>query len=111
MKYLWRVSILHLDYVTPLAGVWIEIEELKSPLNAKSVTPLAGVWIEIVHAIPDISGFGVTPLAGVWIEILSLQALSQILQSLPSRECGLKFLLLAPLLPQALRHSPRGSVD
>ena len=35
------------DIVTPLAGVWIEIEE-DALLDAHiSVTPLAGVWIEI----------------------------------------------------------------
>ena len=34
--------------VTPLAGVWIEIQDTGSP-NAwySTVTPLAGVWIEI----------------------------------------------------------------
>ena len=33
--------------VTPLAGVWIEINLAKSISSLAIVTPLAGVWIEI----------------------------------------------------------------
>ena len=78
--------------VTPLAGVWIEINttatkflltlslplrecglkftETAAKLGRDIVTPLAGVWIEInkVEAIKN--AITVTPLAGVWIEIL-----------------------------------------
>ena len=78
-------------FVTPLAGVWIEIGKLEYksialmslPLREcglKSsppcihtlltrVTPLAGVWIEMVTANSESNGYNVTPLAGVWIEI------------------------------------------
>ena len=34
------------------------------------VTPLAGVWIEILAPLDRTLPFVVTPLAGVWIEIL-----------------------------------------
>ena len=34
-------------WVTPLAGVWIEISYLPAAGCKNSVTPLAGVWIEI----------------------------------------------------------------
>ena len=33
--------------VTPLAGVWIEIQNAKAGGIKGDVTPLAGVWIEI----------------------------------------------------------------
>ena len=35
--------------VTPLAGVWIEIDLAAANLFATSVTPLAGVWIEMLY--------------------------------------------------------------
>ena len=53
----------------------------------------------------------VTPFAGVWIEIWKGSAhLSIPTESLPSRECGLKFqhFLCREVVP---RHSLRGSVD
>lgn len=34
--------------VTPLAGVWIEIDYWRFDQKCKPVTPLVGVWIEIV---------------------------------------------------------------
>ena len=37
--------------VTPLAGVWIEIEKIFDDPQLTAVTPLAGVWIEIVKWI------------------------------------------------------------
>jgi len=76
--------------VTPLAGVWIEIQiaVTNSPVTPV-VTPLAGVWIEINLRAIDTASFLVTPLAGVWIEISSRKQLRQLLR----------------------RHSPCGSVD
>ena len=38
--------------VTPLAGVWIEIEGCEWFALSHIVTPLAGVWIEIIILIP-----------------------------------------------------------
>ncbi len=35
-------------YVTPFAGVWIEIKAGREELRSKVVTPFAGVWIEIL---------------------------------------------------------------
>ena len=34
--------------VTPLVGVWIEIESELKTIITNIVTPLVGVWIEIV---------------------------------------------------------------
>ena len=102
--------------VTPLAGVWIEISlfgcadcflsslpsrecGLKLPAYSLhfcpgAVTPLAGVWIEI--ALYHRSGHYqcVTPLAGVWIEISDSLQKPASKVSLPSRECGLKSVVL-----------------
>ena len=55
-----------------------------------TVTPLAGVWIEIENERIKDENARVTPLAGVWIEMMKdIRGLSTI-SSLPSRECGLK---------------------
>ncbi len=63
-----------------------ECQDLFNP-----VTPLAGVWIEIVNTRCFICSCCVTPLAGVWIEIGFSVVDILTLLSLPSRECGLKF--------------------
>ena len=79
--------------VTPLAGVWIEIVKSSESCAPSGVTPLAGVWIEIVEERIDRIIDGVTPLAGVWIEIQTAhKPVSANAKSLPSRECGLKFI-------------------
>ena len=41
-------------------------------------------------------GFRVTPYAGVWIEICAEVGYCPVCGSLPTRECGLKFLFLHP---------------
>ena len=38
---------MYAENVTPLVGVWIEIDVYCSRLIADTVTPLVGVWIEI----------------------------------------------------------------
>ena len=80
-------------WVTPYAGVWIEISEsfekvqccLRHSLRGSVdwndvyggwkpnpyVTPYAGVWIEIFFTSLWNNAEGVTPYAGVWIEILT----------------------------------------
>ena len=74
--------------VTPYAGVWIEITNVPWLFHIINVTPYAGVWIEIR---PDVE-------SGIWRG------------SLPTRECGLKFLKLSTdFIPEC--HSLRGSVD
>ena len=76
-------------WVTPLAGVWIEIKSKIAQKNTKVVTPLAGVWIEMIASFIQHESNIVTPLAGVWIEILYDTF----------------------LLYDDTRHSPCGSVD
>ena len=39
--------ILDIFAVVPLAGTWIEIEEVQEFWKAALVVPLAGTWIEI----------------------------------------------------------------
>ena len=99
------------NLVTPFAGVWIEIVYSKHGSKNHSVTPFAGVWIGILSRRKRRKESAVTPFAGVWIEI-RLLPLSYVIsaQSLPSRECGLKF---CPTVHVSLhdRHSLRGSVD
>ena len=70
--------------------MWIEIYILRDPGSENTVTPLAGVWIEIDKVIGEIRAICVTPLAGVWIEINILRTSSHSKPSLPLRECGLK---------------------
>ena len=53
----------------------------------------------------------VTPFAGVWIEIVKCTMRIMLLVSLPSRECGLKYLCTSYLIRIINRHSLRGSVD
>ena len=54
----------------------------------------------------------VTPFVGVWIEITFAHVLLlSICTSLPSWECGLKFLLYKKYTLFSLSHSLRGSVD
>ena len=55
------------------------------------VTPFAGVWIEIELLRKPRPWFIVTPFAGVWIEIGLYSCCFLFCQSLPSRECGLKY--------------------
>ena len=38
-------------FVTPLAGVWIEISTIPADHSGVYVTPLAGVWIEIAPSV------------------------------------------------------------
>ena len=70
MKSLSNAVAIELYFVTPYAGVWIEIYRFFTIFNKSNVTPYAGVWIEIgsygIYAV----WMGVTPYAGVWIEIL-----------------------------------------
>ena len=60
-------------------------------LKGKYVTPLAGVWIEITPFAALTGHDAVTPLAGVWIEIFGYHSLPSVISSLPLRECGLKY--------------------
>ena len=74
------------------------------------VTPYAGVWIEMIVSNNDSRLFCVTPYAGVWIEIEITPYISSRSESLPTRECGLKFFQKSTIGFDH-RHSLRGSVD
>ena len=49
--------------------MWIEIGESETVRTEQGVTPLAGVWIEIETRTGTEAILLVTPLAGVWIEM------------------------------------------
>ena len=88
-----------MPYVTPLAGVWIEIPTWVHPLEHLPSLPLreCGLKLQCFNGLA--AGDRVTPLAGVWIEILGVILTQGNIASLPLRECGLKFLSdLAPVL-------------
>ena len=74
------------------------------------VTPYAGVWIEIRQKKLTYDKLWVTPYAGVWIEICLLKHSTDFILSLPTRECGLKFLKDFATASK-FSHSLRGSVD
>ena len=119
--------------VAPLAGAWIEIAGAVSPSCIRGVAPLAGAWIEITtYTKRSVAAKVVAPLAGAWIEIHLFSVVDQMAGSLPSRERGLKLLLMLMILwhvsslpsrerglkyprhaygQQQPRRSPRGSVD
>ena len=48
IEILWENDPKAGRYVTPFAGVWIEINVLSCFQAPSLVTPFAGVWIEIV---------------------------------------------------------------
>ena len=78
--------------------MWIEI--VVRPLNdmLREVTPYAGVWIEILLLFTVFPQASVTPYAGVWIEINDDNFFSVgKITSLPTRECGLKSLILVKI--------------
>ena len=52
-------------YVTPLAGVWIEIVKGRASALLQLVTPLAGVWIEIIIQYSNRSSNGHSPRGSV----------------------------------------------
>ena len=72
--------------------MWIEIGKSVDTAQNYIVTPYAGVWIEILYWSRVLVTITVTPYAGVWIE-MHMQ-ISQVIYnlSLPTRECGLKYL-------------------
>ena len=114
-------------------GVWIEITPQRAIGRTNSVTPHVGVWIEILKTGYVRAVLVVTPHVGVWIEISSLIAVSSVVQSLPTWECGLKswrntdvsdqrgvtphvgvwieIVVNASDQTTSYCHSPRGSVD
>ena len=54
--------------VAPLAGAWIETDNMHIHVDNDFVAPLAGAWIETkTHTGRSLPVF-VAPLAGAWIE-------------------------------------------
>ena len=84
-------TLLHHIYRHSLRGSVDWNWKAASAVSLLAVTPYAGVWIEIAWFLLQYQAICVTPYAGVWIEIEKLQVLFRCLQSLPTRECGLKF--------------------
>ena len=79
------------DWVTSFAEVWIEIWLQRLPKQKILVTSFAEVWIEIRYIPVSCIFPQVTSFAEVWIEIKTMLVFWEILLSLPSRKCGLKF--------------------
>ena len=96
--------------VTPYAGVWIEMLNTQSVPSIAFVTPYAGVWIEMAKDVVNNAIHIVTPYAGVWIEMPYWSRVLVIITSLPTRECGLKFMQITEKR-LIYCHSLRGSVD
>ena len=78
--------------VAPFVGVWIEIYNQSGHYYGVTVAPFVGVWIEIVYDLEDVEEVSVAPFVGVWIEILQEKGGESVTRSLPSWECGLKFI-------------------
>ena len=89
------VSRAHLN-VAPYAGAWIEITCFYASHCRPRVAPYAGAWIEIA-TVPGATGNQhVAPYAGAWIEMLGRGfRIPSHLQSLPTRERGLKYVAAA----------------
>ena len=113
MKFAVVIDLSGYWRVAPHAGAWIEIisEGVKNGLSA--VVPHAGAWIEITTSCDCASIIPlVAPHAGAWIEIRENMLKKRVGKdrSLPTRERGLKYLVL--FLRRCDRgRSPRGSVD
>ena len=96
--------------VAPFVGVWIEISEQMQRAKKVTVAPFVGVWIEINKTFIGSSTLKVAPFVGVWIEICFPRSSLSSGMSLPSWECGLKFLIYFYYITLKSR-SLRGSVD
>ena len=87
-RYTWlsfRVS------VAPFAGAWIEIAQKAFATPHPPVAPFAGAWIEMYQIKPMTITTLVAPFAGAWIEMERSLLYRHLMQSLPSRERGLKW--------------------
>ena len=75
------------------------------------VTPFAGVWIEIVKCTMRIMLLVSLPSRECGLKFINFTTKDMKAKSLPSRECGLKYLCTSYLILIINRHSLRGSVD
>ena len=85
-----RKKVCRNDHVAPFAGAWIEIRLEIRQNRLQQVAPFAGAWIEIDLQSDMQYEMQVAPFAGAWIEILGVGGSAGNLESLPSRERGLK---------------------
>ena len=67
-------------------------QKIRKLLVNIAVAPFVGVWIEIYNQSGHYYGVTVAPFVGVWIEILQEKGGESVTRSLPSWECGLKFI-------------------
>ena len=111
LKLLGFLSSFNPFSVTPLVGVWIEINHVLDLIKRMIVTPLVGVWIEIFCLGLWFSLRLVTPLVGVWIEIAIKENLQQFTQVTPL--VGVWIEIFFDYLFKFFQgcHSPCGSVD
>ena len=79
--------------VAPFVGVWIEIYLKTTFCYFHLVAPFVGVWIEIRSNGICNKGIMVAPFVGVWIEIYRILFRCILCPSLPSWECGLKYII------------------
>ena len=76
--------------VTPLVGVWIEIQINCRSFERMKVTPLVGVWIEIVYFKCNSCHKGSLPLWECGLKSVNIYYGVDVEPSLPLWECGLK---------------------
>ena len=93
MKHLLRCIVGNQVLSLPTRECGLKLDELLGIFNRVKVTPHAGVWIETDIAAELSPSAFVTPHAGVWIETHPTTPLRNLMQSLPTRECGLKPLI------------------
>ena len=67
-------------------------QKIRKLLVNIAVAPFVGVWIEILTLSCLKNGEQVAPFVGVWIEISITRISAETGLSLPSWECGLKFI-------------------
>ena len=67
-------------------------QKIRKLLVNIAVAPFVGVWIEIMMTKAQDKVVLVAPFVGVWIEIGVILLLSTTVLSLPSWECGLKWI-------------------
>ena len=77
--------------VAPFAGAWIETKLNEEYGINVSVAPFAGAWIEtFIETVLLGEAMDVAPFAGAWIETDMNGRSMNDMESLPSRERGLK---------------------
>ena len=74
------------------------------------VAPFTGAWIEISKSELNKAKELVAPFTGAWIEILARNPRAARIQSLPSRERGLKY-ITDSMKQRGYSRSLHGSVD